>query len=158
MLARRCRMRPVSSVCMYFSLSSSFPFVRGEVLPTTFSPPYLIAFSSPALLTSLLTQSSHLSLGLPRLLLPCSRNSAALFGSMSSAILSTCPAHCNLLLTSISVKLLCTPVTSLNSTIIRLSAIVTLAIFVPSCFRTLAVFVVVGRSVPRCPFCTGMPV
>ena len=85
--------------------------------------------SSPAFLTSLLTQSSHLSLGLPHLLLPCSRNSAALFGSLSSAILSTCPAHCNLLLTSLPVKLLCTPVSSLNSTILRLCALVTLAIF-----------------------------
>ena len=85
--------------------------------------------SSPAFFTSLFTQSSHLSLGLPRLLLPCSRNSAALFGNRSSAILSTCPAHCNLLLASLSVKLLCTPVSSLNSTILRLSALVTLAIF-----------------------------
>ena len=33
-----------------------------------------------------ITQSSHLSLGLPRLLLPCSRNSTALFGSMSFPI------------------------------------------------------------------------
>ena len=56
-------------------------------------------------------------------------NSAALFGSLLSAILSTCPAHCNLLLTSLSVKLLCTTVSSLNSTILRLSALVTLAIF-----------------------------
>ena len=74
-------------------------------------------------------QSSHLSLGLPSLLLPCSRNSAAPFGNRSSAILSTCPAHCNLFLTSLSVKLLCTPVSSLNSTILRMSALVTLAIF-----------------------------
>ena len=28
------------------SLSSSFPFVRGEVLPTTFSPPHLIVVST----------------------------------------------------------------------------------------------------------------
>ena len=102
-----------------------------------FHPPLSIVFffqssSSPAFLASLLTQSSHLSVGLLRLLLPCSHNSAALFGSMSSAILSTCPAHCNLLLTmavSLHVKLLCTPVSSLNSTILRLSALVTLAIF-----------------------------
>ncbi len=81
-----------------------FPFVRVEVLPTTSSPPHLIVFStllflqsssSPAFLTSLLTQSSHLSLGLPCLLLPCSHNSATLFGSLSSAIISTCPAHCS---------------------------------------------------------------
>ena len=97
-------------------------------------PPLSLVFffqssSSPPFLTFLLPQSSHLSLGLLRLLLHCSRNSAALFGSLSSAILSTCPAHRNLLLTSPSVKLLCTPVSSLNSTILRLSALVTLAIF-----------------------------
>ena len=97
-------------------------------------PPMSLVFffqssSSPAVLTSLLTRSSHLSIGLPRLLLPCSRHSAALFGSLSSAILYTCPAHCSLLLTSLSVKLLCTPVSSLNSTILLLSALVTLAIF-----------------------------
>ena len=97
-----------------------------------FHPPLSLVFfvqssSSPAFLTPLLTQSSHLSLGLPRLLLPCSRNSAALFGSLSSTILSTCP--CNLRLTSLSVKLLCTPVSSLNSTILLLSALVTLAFF-----------------------------
>ena len=65
------------------SLFLFFPFVRGEVLPATFSPPHLIVFStllyllsssssSPASLTYLLTQSSHLSLGLHRLLLPSS--------------------------------------------------------------------------------------
>ena len=77
------------------NLSSSFPFVRGEVLPATFSPPHLLASlfhpplspvlffqftSSLAFFTSLLTQSSHISFGLPRLRLPCSRNYAALFG------------------------------------------------------------------------------
>ena len=66
---------------------------------------------------------------LPHLLLPSSRNSADLFGSLSSAILSTCPVHCSLLLTSFSVKLLCAPVSSLNSIIILLYSLVTLAIF-----------------------------
>ena len=86
--------------------------------------------SSPAFPTSILTESSHLSIGLPRLILPYSHNSAALFGSLSSAILSTCPAHCGLLLTSLSIKLLCTPASSLNSTILLLYDLVTLvAIF-----------------------------
>ena len=84
--------------------------------------------SSIAFIASLLTQSSHLSIGLPRLLLSCSRNSAALFGSLSSAIHSACPVHCSQLLTSLSVKLLCTPVYSLNSTILLLSALVTLPV------------------------------
>ena len=125
-------------VCLPLPL---FLLIRGEVLPATFSPPHLLVFPtllclltssscmspfSPVFFISLFTQSSHLSLGLPRLLLPCSRYSAALFGSLSAAILSTCPAHCNVLIISLSVKLLCTPVSSLNSAILRLSALVTL--------------------------------
>ena len=110
--------------CNFFTASSASLFH-----PTLYCVFFFQSPSSPAFFTSLFTQSSHLSLGLPRLLLPCSRNYAALFGNRSSAILSTCPAHCNLLLTSLSVKLLCTPVSSLNSTILRLSALVTLAIF-----------------------------
>ena len=124
------------------SLSSFVPFVRGEVLPATFSPPHLIVLppSSVSCLRipvfllsclphiSLLTQSSHLSLDLHRPLLPYSRNYVSLFSSLSSAVLSTCPAHCNLLLISLSVKLIRTPVSSLNSTILLLSALVTLAI------------------------------
>ena len=114
-----------------------FPFNRGEVLPATFSPPHLLFFStllcllsSSSSLPSLLS-SSHLSLHSPPIsvlasLLPCSRNSAAPFGSLSSAILSTCPAHCNLLLTSLYVKLHCTPASSFNSNTLRLSALVTL--------------------------------
>ena len=101
------------SLCQRWGAARNFFSASSDSL---FHPPLSLVFffrssSSPAFLTSLLTQSSHLSLGLPRLLLPCSRNPTALFGSLSSAILSTCPAHCNLLLTSVSVKLLCTPVT-----------------------------------------------
>ena len=126
------------SLCSSFSLCQGWGTSRNFFTASSdslFHPPLSLVFffqssSSPVFLTSLLTQSSHLSLGLPRLLLPCSpRNSAALFGSLPSAILSTCPAHCSLLLTSLSVKLLCTPVSSLNSTILLLSALATLAIF-----------------------------
>ena len=83
------------------------PFITGEVLPAAFSTPHLIVFFvqssySPAFLTSLLTRSSHLSIDLPSILLPCARNSAALFGSLSSAILSMCPAHRSLLLIRLS--------------------------------------------------------
>ena len=132
------------------AFSSPHLLFHPPVFPVFFQSPSFPAFS-----TSLLTQSSHLSLGLPRLLLSCSRNSAALFGRLSSAILSTCQAHCNLLLTSLSVKLPYTPVSSLNSTILRLSALVTLAIFRTHCPRTLAGFVVVVRSVPTFPLRTG---
>ena len=95
---------------MFLGLGSLvFPFVRGGGAArnffiassySVFHPPLALAFffrysSSLAFLTSLLTQSSHLSLALPRLLLLSSRNSAALVGGLSSAILSrpTCPAH-----------------------------------------------------------------
>ena len=44
------------------SLSSSFPFVRGEVLPATFLPPHLIVFST---LLCLLSSSSSLPPLLP---------------------------------------------------------------------------------------------
>ena len=44
------------------SLSFSFPFVRGEVLPATFSPPHLIVFST---LLCLLSSSSSLPPLLP---------------------------------------------------------------------------------------------
>ena len=102
----------LTSLSLSFSLSSSFPFCQGRGAArdfftassdSLFHPPLPLVFffqsySSHAFLTSLLTQSSHLSIGLPRLLLPCSRNSAALFGSLSSAILSTCPAHCSLII------------------------------------------------------------
>ena len=119
------------SLCQGWGAARNFFTASSDSL---FHPPLSLVFffqssSSPVFLTSLFTQSSHLSIDLPRLLLPCSRNSAALFGSLSSAILSTCPAHCNLLLTSLSVKLLCTLVSSLNSTFLHLYALVTLAIF-----------------------------
>ena len=105
-----------------------------------------------------LTPSSHLSIGLPRLLPPSSRNSSVLFGSLSSAILSSCPAHCSLLLTCLSVKFPVLP--SLHITPPFFSRLPSLLVlfFVPSCFRTLTAFVGVVRSVPNIPFRTGTPV
>ena len=110
-------MEPTKKVALSLPL---FPFVRGEVLPTTSSPPHLIVFSTllclmsyfyslPPLLpsSSLLTQSSHLSIDLPRLLLPCSRNSAAHPPSFQRVLPTV-------------VKLLRAPVSSLNSTILLL--------------------------------------
>ena len=71
--------------------SLALPFVRGEVLSATCHLLILLSFhpsfvffqssSSPTFFTSLLTRSSHLSICLPRFLLPFSCNSAALFGS-----------------------------------------------------------------------------
>ena len=46
----------------YYGKISSFPFVRGEVLPATFSPPHLIVFS---ILLCLLSSSSSLPPLLP---------------------------------------------------------------------------------------------
>ena len=94
--------------------------------------------SSPAFLTSLLTQSSHLSIGLPRLLLPCSRMSTALSGSLSPSsfqrVMSTvvCSSPVSLSSSSALLSLPLTPpfVSSLPSLL--------LLFFVLSCFRTLA--------------------
>ena len=147
---------------MYISLFL-VSLCQGVMLPATFftassdslfhPPLYLVFFfqsaSSPAFLISLLTQSSHLSLGLPRLLLPCSRNSAALFGSLSSAILSrTCPAHCNLLLTMVVSLSRSSALPSLPLTppFFACLSLLLLLFFVPSCFRTLAAFVVVKKD------------
>ena len=51
-----------ANAVVIISLSSSFPFVRGEVLPATFSPPHLIVFST---LLCLLSSSSSLPPRLP---------------------------------------------------------------------------------------------
>ena len=104
------------------------------MLPTTSSLPHLIVFlpSSvsclllPVFLLSCLphmsTQSAHLSLGLPRLLLPCSLVVChpPSFLRVQPTVICSSP---------VSIKLLCTPVSSLNSTFLLLSAHVTLAIY-----------------------------
>ena len=113
-------------LCLSLSLSFSFPFVRGRVLSATSSPPHMIVFSTlPCLLSSSslppLLPSSHLSQHSPPI-------------SALASLVSYCPphvtlplssvvchppsflrvlsgsAHCSLLLTNLSVKLLCTPV------------------------------------------------
>ena len=102
-----------------------FPFIRGWVLPATFSPPHLLFFSTlscllhspPISALASLVSSCPALITLPLSPVVCHRPSFL-----------SCPAHCNLLLTSLSVTLLCTPV-SFNSTILCLSALVTLAIF-----------------------------
>ena len=93
-----------------------FRFIMGEVLPITLSPPRLLFFStllSLLLLVTLLSCLLHISLNTvppsqpwpPSSPMPCSRNSVALFGCLSSAILSACPVHYHMLLTRLSGKL-----------------------------------------------------
>ena len=107
-----------------------FAASSGSLFDPPLSPVFFFqSFSSPAFTTFLLRQSSRLSLDLHRLLLPCSRNSATLFVGLSSDILSTCPAHCGLLLTSVFVKLLSTTVSSLHFTILLLCVLFNLANF-----------------------------
>ena len=114
--------------------------------------------SSPAFLTSLLTQSFHISLRLPRLLLSCSSNSAALFGSMSPPsflrVLPTVVCSSPISLSSSSAH----PSLSLSPPFFSCLPSLLLLFFVPSCVLTLAAFVVVVRSVLIFPFRTGMPV
>ena len=82
----RCSLSSSFSLCQGRGAAHNFFTVSSDRL---FHHPLSLVFflpssSSPAFLTSLLTQSSHLSLDLPRLLLPCSLNFAVLFGSLSS--------------------------------------------------------------------------
>ena len=93
----------------FFTASSDTQSFPSSDVIVFFLPVYLL---SCLLHVSLNTVLSYQPLP-PRLLLPFSRNYAALFCSLSSAFLSTCPANCSLLLTCrLSVKLLCTPVSS----------------------------------------------
>ena len=143
-----------------------FPFVRGEVLPATSSPPHMIVFSTLLCLVSSssslppLLPSSHLSLHSPPIL------------ALASPV-SSCPAHLTLPLSSVvchppsflrvQPTVICSPPVSLSSSSALPSPPSTppffsclpsllLLFFVPSCFRTLAAFVVIiFRSVPKFP-------
>ena len=160
------------SYVAYISLSSSFPFVSGGVLPATSSPPHLIDFSTLLCLLSSsssgppLLPSSHLSYHSPPI-------------SALASLFSSCFPHVTLPLSSVvshpssSLRVLSTvdcssPVSLTSSSALPslpltppfsscLSSLL-LLFFVPSCFRTLAAVVVVVRSSPRFPFRTGMPV
>ena len=122
-----------------YTYVSSFPFVRGEVLPATFSPPHLIVFST---LLCLLSSSSSL----PPLLSSSHLSSHSPPISALTSLVSYCPAHVTLPLSSVvchppsflrvQPTVICSsPVSMSNSsalpslTILRLSALVTLAIF-----------------------------
>ena len=70
---------------------------------------------SPPLPNLSFTQSSHLSLGLPLLLLYATLSASALFVNPSTSILVTCPTHFSRLLTSFLVGLSFTPTSSLSS-------------------------------------------
>ena len=152
---------------------SSFPFVRGNVLPATFLPPHLIVFST---LICLLSSSSNIP---P--LLSCSHPSSHSPASLALAFIvsSSCPTHVTLSVSSVVCHppsflrvqrtVVCSSPVSLSNSSALPSLPLTppffaclplllLLFFVPSCFRTLAAFVVVVQSVPRFPFRTGMPV
>ena len=147
-----------------------FPFVRGEVLSATSSPPHLVVFST---LLCLLAYSSSLPPLLPssHLTEHCPPISA-----LASPV-SSCPAHLTLTLSSVLCHppsflrvlpiVVCSSPVSLSSSSAlpshpltppsfscRLSLL--LLFFVPSYFRTRAAFVVVVRSKPRFQFRTGM--
>ena len=82
----------VGVMLIYWSLRSTATFVFffhwSQLLALS-----LHFTSSSAVLRSLFTQSSHLSCGLPRFLEPSCFFVSALFGSLSSFIRTTCPAH-----------------------------------------------------------------
>ena len=151
-------------------ISSYFPFVGGDVLPATVSPPHLIVFSTLICLFSSysslppLLSSSHLSSHSPPI-------------SALASLVSSCPADVTLPLSSVvchppsflcvQPTVICASPVSLSNTSALpslppffscLPSLLLLFFFVPSCFRTLAAFVVVVQSVSGFPFPTGMPV
>ena len=118
---------------IYWSLRSTATFV------ISFHRSLLLAFSlnfssSSAFLRSLFTQSSHLSCGLPRFLEPSCLVVSALFGSLSSFIRTMCPAHFIRLLTILPTIQALVPTSSLRSFILRLSTLLTPAIFLIQLF------------------------
>ena len=113
---------------------------------------------SPDLLMSLLTQSSHLSCGLPLFLRPLCFSISALFASLLASILTKWPAHLILLLTNLPVRLHCIPTSFLRSFILLLSNLLFLLFNKPSCSHKLAAYVVVVLSTSLSPDHTGMPV
>ena len=156
-----------SSLCLSLPL---FPFIRGEVLPATFSPPHLLFFSTLLCLLSSssslppLLSSSHLSLHSPPI-------------SVLASLVSSCPVHVTMPLSSgvghppsflrVLPTVVCSSLVSLSSSTALPSLPLTppffaclisllLLFYGPSCFRTLAACVVVVRSEPRFPFRTGM--
>ena len=106
----------------------------------------------PALSRSRLTQSFHHSFGLPLLLLPPSSAFQALFDSLSSLILGTCPARLILLLATFIFRCFLMLISSLNSFIFLLSSWVTLHILWTQLFSAICIFsscLSVSASVPH---------
>ena len=118
---------------VYWSLRNTATFV------ISFHRSLLLAFSllfssSFAFLKSLFTQSSYLSCGLPRFLEPSCLFVSALFGSLSSFIRIMCPAHFIRLLTILPTIQALVPTSSRRSFILRLSTLLTPAIFLIQLF------------------------
>ena len=134
------RLNKDSLIILFFLL---FLLCRGEAdLTATFVICFhlslLLAFSlhcssSSAFLRSLFTQSAHLSCGLPRFLEPSCLFVLALFGSLSSFIHTMCPAHFIRLLTIMPTIQALVPTSSCRSFILRLSTLLTPAIFLIRC-------------------------
>ena len=106
----------------------------------------------PALSRSRLTQSFHRSFGLPLHLLPPSSAFHALFDSLDSPILCTCPAHLILLPATFIFRCFFMPISSLNSFIFLLSSWVTLYILQTQLCSAICIFsscLYVSASVPR---------
>ena len=107
---------------VYWSLRSTATFA------IRFHWPLLLVFSlhfssSSAFLRSLLTQSSHLSCGLPRFLKLSCFFVSDIFGNLSSFILTICPYHFTRLLTILPTIQALVPTSSHRSFIIRLSTL-----------------------------------
>ena len=90
--------------------------------------------STSAFLTSFVALFSHLNCGLLRLFLPHSFHLSAVFGSPSSSNRTKCPTHFSRLFTSVPIKLVCTPISLLSSSILLLSTLLTPTILLTQLF------------------------
>ena len=112
-------------VTVIFFFISSFLSLRSLSINSLllFLSVAVVLHSPPTLSNSryLLTQSSHHILCLLRLLFPSTFWASDLFASFSSPILSTWPAHFNLLITKCFLTHSFTPTSTLSSSILVLS-------------------------------------
>ena len=93
----------LAMVTVIFSCVSSFPSSLRSLAPVSNS--FYLLHSPPTLSRSLLTQSSHHNLGLPRLLFPSIFLASAPFANIPTPIFSTCLAHFSLLHTTFFLNL-----------------------------------------------------
>ena len=88
--------------------------------------------TTPTLQILFLTQSSQINHGIPHFLLPCYLNLSALFAILSCPIRIKYLAHLSKNFTNLLIKVICTPISSLSSSILLLRS----TLFTPTILLT----------------------